>query len=50
MTWKEFKDKVESQKVTDNTKIRYIDVDSMSKVEVREYKDVNTDGIEHYIF
>ena len=37
MTWKEFKDKVESQSVTDDTKIRYIDVsDGYPEVEVTE--------------
>jgi len=39
MTWKEFKDKVESQGVKDDYEIRYIDCTCEAEVEIENNED-----------
>ena len=39
MNWKEFKEKVEKEGVTDDMEIGYIDIDSSSYLEVSFYKN-----------
>jgi hypothetical protein len=37
MTWKEFKDKVEEEGVTDESEIDYIDISSFSEINISHF-------------